>query len=106
MTSSSIYPRSEPPGDPYTVNQIAELLNVDTTTVRYWIRKGHLPATKTGHNWAVERDLVDEMVATHTTPARKYQRKNQTPAPPPPPPPTTKPQRPGRTIADTIGPDR
>ena len=47
-----------------TTHQVAEMLQLDTTTVRKYIREGIIPATKVGHQWRVNCDDLREMFDT------------------------------------------
>jgi excisionase family DNA binding protein len=58
----------EPSNAPYTLPQIAELLDVNPSTVRWWVKDGRLQAHKQGRAWLVERDIIDAMVANGTRP--------------------------------------
>ena len=39
-----------------SVKEVAHFLRVDPKTVRRWIRKGHLPATRIGRDWRIARN--------------------------------------------------
>ena len=41
-----------------TVEQAAELLQVKSTTIREWLKKGKLPGVKVGRLWRVDREGV------------------------------------------------
>src|SRR3954468_14026111 len=50
--------------DVLTVDQLAELLQVDEKTVRSLAAKGDLPGRKLGRNWRFSRQAVLEWLAT------------------------------------------
>ena len=50
--------------DELTLLQIAEMLNLNPSTVRLWISEGRLPARKDGsRRWIVLRNDLEEMLA-------------------------------------------
>ncbi len=58
-------PNTEPQDDPWlTLGEIAEELRVNPATVRAWVSKGQLEATRAGmRKWIVRRSEVDRMLA-------------------------------------------
>jgi excisionase family DNA binding protein len=47
----------------FTLPQIAEVLGVNPSTVRYWVTVGRLSAEKRGRRWVVKRDDVETITA-------------------------------------------
>ena len=47
-----------------TTRQVAEMLQLEVSTVRKYIRDGTIPATKVGHQWRVNCDDLKEMFDT------------------------------------------
>ena len=47
----------------FTLPQIAEMLDVNPSTVRHWVSIGRLSAEKQGRRWVVSRDDLDEIMA-------------------------------------------
>ena len=54
---------STPSDDWFTLPQIAEMLDVNPSTVRHWVSTGRLSAEKRGRRWLVSRDDLDEIMA-------------------------------------------
>ena len=52
-----------PPEDWLTLPQIAEMLDVNPSTVRHWVSSGRLSAEKRGRRWLVAREDLDEITA-------------------------------------------
>lgn len=50
-----------------TVDKAAELLCIEPDTVRTWINKGKLPASKAGNNWMIRLCDIDEMLKRYAT---------------------------------------
>ena len=46
-----------------TLPQIAEMLDVNPSTVRNWVSSGRLSAQKQGRRWLVAREDLDEITA-------------------------------------------
>jgi excisionase family DNA binding protein len=59
----------DPPGDPWlTLAEIAAELRVNPATVRLWIARGRLPATRPGQRkLLVRRSDVDRMLGHHSS---------------------------------------
>jgi excisionase family DNA binding protein len=51
------------PDEWFTLPQIAEMLGVNPSTVRYWVTIGRLSAEKQGRRWVVKRDDVETITA-------------------------------------------
>lgn len=49
------------------VDKAAELLSIEKDTVRSWIAKGKLPASKAGNNWLIRLCDIDEMLTRYAT---------------------------------------
>ena len=49
------------------VDKAAELLAIEPDTVRVWISKGKLPASKVGNNWHIRLCDIDEMLSRYAT---------------------------------------
>jgi excisionase family DNA binding protein len=47
----------------FTLPQIAEMLDVNPSTVRYWVSTGRLSAEKRGRAWVVKRDDLETITA-------------------------------------------
>lgn len=47
----------------FTLPQIAEMLDVNPSTVRHWVNIGRLSAEKRGRRWVVQRDDLEEIMA-------------------------------------------
>jgi excisionase family DNA binding protein len=47
----------------FTLAQIAEMLGVNPSTVRYWVSTGRLSAEKRGRGWVVKRDDLETVMA-------------------------------------------
>ena len=45
----------------------ADALNVETDTVRHWIKAGKLPASKIGKDWSIRLIDVDKMLKLNAT---------------------------------------
>ena len=58
-----------------TPPQVAQVMGVNPTTVRGWIRCGKLPAVKSGRAYRVKRTDVDALRETKTPPPPKKRRK-------------------------------
>lgn len=54
---------SMPSDDWLTLPQIAEMLDVNPSTVRHWVSSGRLSAEKRGRRWLVAREDLDEITA-------------------------------------------
>ncbi len=67
---------SETPSDSYTLPQIAELLNVNPSTVRHWVTLGRLTARKEGRRWVVDREYVEELMTTRRSQRRSTSRRS------------------------------
>ena len=52
-----------PSDDWLTLPQIAEMLDVNPSTVRHWVSSGRLSAEKRGRRWLVAREDLDEITA-------------------------------------------
>lgn len=50
-----------------TVTKAAELLCIEEDTVRAWINKGKLPASKIGNNWQIRLCSIDDMLKQYAT---------------------------------------
>lgn len=46
----------------YTANEVAELLNVTSATVRNWLKSGTIPAIQVGSTWRIRKEAVDELI--------------------------------------------
>lgn len=51
-----------------TVEEVAEYLRLEPTTIRSMIRRGDLPATKFGNKYRIQRAVVIAMTAPELTP--------------------------------------
>ena len=47
----------------FTLPQIAEMLDVNPSTVRHWVSTGRLSAEKRGRRWLVERENLETIMA-------------------------------------------
>jgi excisionase family DNA binding protein len=47
----------------FTLPQIAEMLDVNPSTVRNWVSTGRLSAEKRGRRWLVEREDLETIMA-------------------------------------------
>lgn len=47
--------------------EVAARLDVDPETVRIWLRKGRLPASKIGHFWRVSEAQLQEFLQETST---------------------------------------
>jgi excisionase family DNA binding protein len=47
--------------------EVAEVLAVDTETVRKWLRTGQLSGLKAGRLWRVREEDLQEFLTRHTT---------------------------------------
>lgn len=101
--------RSDLSDDPWlTLAEIAEELRVNPATVRLWVTRGQLKASRAGQRkWVVRRSELDRMIAVASEPAAHVAREsdNASPAPsrrplPPDAEPTTSDlaEQPGRVI--------
>ena len=54
---------STPSDEWFTLPQIAEMLDVNPSTVRHWVSTGRLSAEKRGRRWLVAREDLDEIMA-------------------------------------------
>lgn len=54
---------STPSDEWFTLPQIAEMLDVNPSTVRHWVSIGRLSAEKRGRRWVVAREDLDEIMA-------------------------------------------
>lgn len=54
---------STPSDEWFTLPQIAEMLDVNPSTVRNWVNIGRLSAEKRGRRWMVARQDFDEIMA-------------------------------------------
>ena len=54
---------STPSDEWFTLPQIAEMLDVNPSTVRHWVSIGRLSAEKQGRRWVVARQDLDEIMA-------------------------------------------
>jgi len=54
---------STPSDEWFTLPQIAEMLEVNPSTVRHWVSIGRLSAEKRGRRWLVARQDLDEIMA-------------------------------------------
>ncbi|MEO6540337.1 MAG: helix-turn-helix domain-containing protein [Ferruginibacter sp.] len=50
-----------------TVAKAAELLCIEEDTVRAWINRGKLQASKIGNNWQIRLCSIDEMLQRYAT---------------------------------------
>ena len=50
-----------------TISYAAEKLKVTEDTLRQWIAKGKLPASKAGNNWLIRLVDIDEMLTRYAT---------------------------------------
>ncbi|MFF5970172.1 helix-turn-helix domain-containing protein [Streptomyces sp. NPDC012769] len=53
----------------YTVEQVADLLDLHVKTVRGYVRDGRLPATRVGRQYRIRREDLDAFTGTSSTPA-------------------------------------
>ena len=54
---------SIPSDEWFTLPQIADMLDVNPSTVRHWVSTGRLSAEKRGRRWLVARGDLDEIMA-------------------------------------------
>jgi excisionase family DNA binding protein len=54
---------STPADEWFTLPQIAEMLDVNPSTVRHWVSIGRLSAEKRGRRWLVARQDLDEIMS-------------------------------------------
>jgi excisionase family DNA binding protein len=47
----------------FTLPQIAEMLGVNPSTVRYWVSTGRLSAEKRGRGWVVKREDLETITS-------------------------------------------
>ena len=85
---------STPSDEWFTLPQIAEMLDVNPSTVRQWVNIGRLSAEKRGRRWVVARQDLDEIMA------RRRRRAGRPPILDPLPEPGE--QRKGLSMADSI----
>jgi excisionase family DNA binding protein len=45
-----------------TVEQVAELMQVRDTTVRFWLQRKILKGLKIGHSWRIPRKSLEEFI--------------------------------------------
>ncbi len=57
--------------DILTVDEVAEYLRVDESTVRYMIRRGDLPVIKVGRIYRVRRVDLESLASRQTDPAQE-----------------------------------
>lgn len=50
-----------------TVDQVAAKLQVRSTTIREWIRKGQLPAVKLGRIYRIEPEQLERFIKSKNT---------------------------------------
>lgn len=43
-----------------TIKQVADYLQMDTTTIYGWAQQGKLPAIKVGRNWRFRKEKLDQ----------------------------------------------
>jgi excisionase family DNA binding protein len=96
--------------DSYTLPQIAELLNVNPSTVRHWVTLGRLPARKEGRRWVVDREYVEELMTARRSRRSSSRRSTSTgttsaPYEPLGAAPEPREKRVGWSMADTIDRD-
>jgi len=85
---------STPSDEWFTLPQIAEMLDVNPSTVRHWVSTGRLSAEKRGRRWVVAREDLDEIMS---------QRRRRAGGPPILDfPPDTGEQRKGLSMVDSI----
>jgi len=53
-----------------TLKEVAEYLRVTEKTVYRLLKRGHIPATKVGHQWRFDRDSIDEWLHKNPVGAR------------------------------------
>jgi excisionase family DNA binding protein len=79
----------------FTLPQIAEMLDVNPSTVRHWVSTGRLSAEKHGRRWLVEREDLETIVAQRRRRAGRAQLLEA-------PPDEQGQQRPGLSMLDSI----
>ncbi len=52
-----------------SVNEMAEYLNVNISTIYMWSQKGQMPAMKMGKMWRYRRSEIDEWLNERCSPA-------------------------------------
>ena len=57
----------------FTLPQIAEMLDVNPSTVRYWVSTGRLSAEKRSRAWVVKRDDLETIMAQRRRRAGRVQ---------------------------------
>ena len=85
---------STPSDEWFTLPQIAEMLDVNPSTVRHWVNIGRLSAEKRGRRWVVARQDLDEIMA------QRRRRAGRPPILDPVPEPGE--QRKGLSMADSV----
>lgn len=48
----------------YTINEVADLLQVSVLTVRKYLKEGSLKGFKLGNNWRIPKDAYEDFVKT------------------------------------------
>jgi excisionase family DNA binding protein len=79
----------------FTLPQIAEMLDVNPSTVRHWVSTGRLSAQKRGRRWVVERADLETIMAQRQRRAGRHQLVE-------PPPGDAGEQRKGLSMLDSI----
>ena len=79
----------------FTLPQIAEILDVNPSTVRQWVSTGRLSAEKRGRRWLVQREDLETIMAQRRRRAGRAQLVE-------PPPADPAEQRPGLSMLDSI----
>ena len=62
-----------------TLPQIADLLGVNPSTVRWWVSQKRLPARMVGRRWLVRRADLEHMLATAPRIGRAHHTQQTTP---------------------------
>lgn len=55
----------------YTLPEVAEILNLKLSNLRYWAQRGQIQAQKVGRAWRMTAESVEHLRTHGTTPAKK-----------------------------------
>lgn len=55
----------------FNTKQVAEMLSIDSYTLRRWIDEGKITAYKIGHRWLFKKEDIMELLEKHKVPKKQ-----------------------------------